>query len=648
MFIRTIAAVALLVGSPALKAQVEIRIQADQAVAKLDPRFYGLMTEEINHSYEGGLYAELVRNRSFKEDPKEPVHWSIAGAATMALDPTTPLNEAIATSLKVTASAAGCGVANEGFWGIPVRPDTTYHASFYAKGSGGPLTVSLEANSGAVHAHALTAKLTGEWKKYEVKLVTGKDPASVQNQLTIRAGGAGTFWLGNVSLFPPTYANRANGNRPDLMQLLADMKPQFLRFPGGDYLEGFTVASRFDWKKTLGDVAKRPGHQDENWGYWSTDGMGLQEFLNWCEDLHMQPLLAVYAGYSKRIQALKAGPELEPYVQEALEEIEYVTGATSTKWGAVRAQNGHPAPFQLDYVEVGNEDQFDKEPGSYDARFAQFFDAIRAKYPKLKIIATTPVTSRVPDVIDEHYYRSSEDEMASHANDYDARPRTGPKVFVGEWATRVGDPTPTMSGALGDAAWMVGMENNADLVIMECYAPLFVNVNPGAMRWRSDLIGYDAMTSYGSPSYWVQQMFGTHHGDTVVKQEVTGVPTREWRPPVRAPKAGQPAQARPGPRQVPLLFFGATRDSRSGKIYLRVVNRNSSAMAIKVSIAGVRQVDATGNVIVLAAGSPEETNSITEPKKLLPATSKVTGLASEFTREFPAYSVSILEIFAPR
>ena len=186
-----------------------------------------------------------------------------------------------------------------------------------------------------------------------------------------------------------------------------------------------------------------------------------------------------------------------------------MTGGASTTWGARRAKDGHPAPFKLEYVEVGNEDQFDRQTGSYDGRFAQFFDAIKAKYPKLNVITTARVTTRTPDVLDEHYYRRSEDEMASHAHDYDTRQRTGPKIFVGEWATRVGAPTPNMSGALGDAAWMTGMERNSDLVIMESYAPLFVNVNKGAMQWPTDLIGFDAMGSYGSPAYYAQQMFST-------------------------------------------------------------------------------------------------------------------------------------------
>jgi alpha-L-arabinofuranosidase len=290
------------------------------------------------------------------------------------------------------------------------------------------------------------------------------------------------------------------------MQILADMHPAFLRFPGGNYVEGNTFATRFDWKKTIGDISQRPGHLDDGWRYWSTDGMGLLEFLEWCEDLKMQPVLAVYAGYSMRQGAVTN--ELDFCVQEALDEIEYVTGGRSTKWGGQRAKDGHPAPLKLEFVEIGNEDNLGTGWRTYDLRFAKFYDAIKAKYPNLKIISTAPttdtrhmVTSRTPDVIDDHFYRNSM-QMQSDTHHYDNYDRNGPKIFVGEWATREGRPTPNMNAALGDAAWMTGMERNSDIVIMSCYAPLFVNVNPGGMQWPTDLIGYDALTSYGSPAYY--------------------------------------------------------------------------------------------------------------------------------------------------
>jgi alpha-N-arabinofuranosidase len=628
-----------------------LQIKADQIAGQVSPMLYGLMTEEINFSYEGGIYGELIRNRTFKANPTNPVYWTNFGNASISLDTNAPLNDALNTSLKLVvpeASAKGdkIGIVNNGYWGIPVKPNTSYHLSLYAKAANGneALTAFLQSADGkTVFATAtILPRLTKDWKKYEVTLTTENVQPSKDNQLVITTVSPDTIWFQQVSLFPPTFNNRPNGNRPDIMQLLADMKPKFLRLPGGNYLEGDTINERFDWKKTVGDISQRPGHRSP-WNYWSTDGFGLLEYLNWCEDLHMEPLLAVYAGYSLRQQRVAAGEDLKPYVQDALDEIEYITGDTSTTWGAQRAKDGHPAPFPLHYVEVGNEDWFDRS-NTYDARFSQFYDAIKAKYPGLQIIATTPVKSRTPDLVDEHYYES-QPQMEAQSHMYDKRPRTGPKVFVGEWATRVGSPTPNMAGALGDAAWMCCMERNSDLVLLESYAPLFVNVSDlsrrnGSMQWPSDLIGYDALTSYGSPSYYAQQMFSTHHGDQILATDVQDIPTYAY-----TPGRGRGGQA-PSPRPVPSLFYDATRDSQSGTIFLKIVNRLATPQPVKIDISGITSVQASGEALVLKADQPDDTNSINDPKKIVPVAEKVDGLGPSFTREFPPYSVTILELTA--
>ena len=626
----------LLTAGPFLMAQssngVNLQIRADQITAKMPPTFHGLMTEEINYAFEGGLYAELIRNRNFKEsvparqnrqnpqqstpakEAKELVHWSLVqnrgGAGSMELDTATALNKAVPASLKLTISQASgnqqVGVANDGFWGIPVKPNTTYQAMFYAKaaaGFSGGVTLSIVSNDGTiVAATAQVPKLSENWRKYEATLTTGNVKASAENKFVLSTNKPGTVWFGFVSLFPPTYKNRVNGFRQDIMQLLANMKPQFLRFPGGNYLEGNTFDTRFNWKNTIGPIEERPGHMDDAWGYWSSDGMGLLEYLGWCEDLNMEPVLAVFAGYALRGQRVRSGPELEAFVTEALEEIEYVTGDSSTTWGARRAKDGHPAPFHLRYVEIGNEDYFDREKGSYDARFTAFYDAIKAKYPNLLLInsagfSANALSTRTPDVDDDHYYRGS-DDMAAKANDYDSRRRNGPKVFVGEWATRVGSPTPNLEAAIADAANMAGLERNADLVMMHCYAPLFVNVNPGAMQWQTDLIGYDTLSAYGSPAYWAQQMFANHHGDSVLSITASGLPYREWQQiprraggPPGAPPAANPTGLTPPtpmPTPIPEMFFSATRDTASGTIYVKMVNRSAKPQDVKISISWPR------------------------------------------------------------
>jgi len=631
---------------------VSLVIEADQPVAKVSPTFYGMMTEEINHSYDGGLYAELVQNRVFKDDAKTPVHWSVVqaggGAATIALDTDQPLNTNLPVSLRLdvaTASdSAPAGVANEGYWGIPVTAHTRYQASFYARaaaGFSGEVTMAIESNDGAtVYASARIHPLTAGWRKYSVRLKTGAVTPTTQARLVLTVNRPGTVWFNLVSLFPPTWHNRPNGNRVDLMQKLADLKPAFLRFPGGNYLEGNEIASRFPWKQTLGDLTNRPGHPG-CWGYRSSDGLGLLEFLEWAEDLNAQPVLAVYAGYSlpPKGELVKPGPDLAPYVQDALDEIEYVTGAPDTKWGAVRAANGHPAPFQLTYVEIGNEDWFDNT-GSYDPRFAQFYDAIKAKYPRLQCISTAGteqpakkrVHSRTPDVLDEHYYRSARDFEEEAPGRFEKYNRSAPKTFVGEWAayedilpwdkrSQSLPPTPAMKAALGDAAWMAAMERNADIIVMNCYAPMLVNVNPGGRQWRPDLIGYDALNSFGSPSYYAFQLFSRHLGDVVLKAALEGLPTTGIAP----------------------LDYSVTKDTAKGVIYLKVVNITGTPQPVHLTLKGVASVAKKAAVVTLA-GRPEATNSIQDPLHLVPVSSEITGVKPGFDYTFTPDSITVLEL----
>jgi alpha-N-arabinofuranosidase len=632
-----------------------LQIKADEVTGKVSPTLYGLMTEEINYSYEGGLYGELIANRTFNPAANEMKFWNTTDGAVISLDTNAPLNDALAASMKLDTTTAGthspAGIVNSGYWGIPVRPNTVYHASFYAKaasGFSGPLTVSLESTKGkTVFASSEVSGLTANWQKFEVTLTTKNIEPSKDNVFKITTTAPGTIWLQQVSLFPPTYKDRANGNRPDLMQLLADMDTKFLRLPGGNYLEGRSIDERFEWTNTIGPVEQRPGHESP-WGYWSTDGLGLLEYFEWCEDLNIQPVLAVYAGYSLNHTHINPGDDLQPYVQDALDEIEYATGDANTKWGAQRIKDGHPAPFAVNYIEVGNEDWFDRS-GSYDQRFAQFYDAIKAKYPQLQIIATTKVKSRTPDLLDEHYYRS-EEEMEAHALDYDKYSRTNQtKIFCGEWATRVGSPTPNMAGALGDAAWMTGMERNSDIVLISSYAPLFVNVSDytnrsGSMQWRSDLIGYDALNSYGSPSYYAQKMFSTHHGDLILGTDSQNIPTELWHPPARR-RNGVLQPALP-PQMINKIFFDATRDSQTGTIYLKLVNTLGTPQPIKIELSGVTSVESTGKATLLRADSPEDTDSIDQPKKIVPVVKTVHGLGKEFTRVIPPYTIGILELKA--
>ena len=603
------------------------------------------MTEEINYSYDGGLYAELVRNRAFLDNSKQPVDWELlkpAGAnGAMALDFKTPLNDAIPVSLRVDAASASAAaplaIANSGYWGIPVMPGARYHASFFAKAANfsGPVRVSLVSDDGAkVYAQADVPRLTADWKQYNLTLRTEFAVApTTKARLVLSVEHSGTIWFGFVSLFPPTWENQPNGFRPDLMQMLIDLKPKFLRFPGGNYLEGNTIETRFKWKETLGPIEKRPGHPSP-WGYRSTDGMGIAEFLRWCEDMGSEPVLAVYAGYSLGGMHVNPGADLEPYVQDALDEIEYVTGPVDSKWGARRAADGHPKPYPLHYVEIGNEDWFDKS-GSYDARYTQFCNAIKAKYPQLKCISTIghdqPGDKRVhsitPDVLDEHYYENA-DSFIRDAAHYDHYDRSGPEIFVGEWAAhetsfppwdnRSGKeaPTPNMKAALGDAVWMAGMERNCDIVKMNCYAPLLVNVN--GRQWRPDLIGYDAARIYGSPSYYAFKMFSGNLGDQQLKINL-----------------GEGSK----------LQSSATRDSRSGIVYLKIVNPGDTDELVNIDLKGATSVSAKASVETLS-GDPAATNTIDNPAKVLPVVSKLDKVKPTFSYTLPAHSLVVLKLKA--
>jgi len=608
-------------GQPAV-----LTIHADKPVSKVSPMLYGLMTEEINFSYDGGLYAEMVRNRTFRARRRDVPNWLLVengnAQAKMEVDQQTGPSEALNYSLRLEVSQADAenqaGVLNAGYWGMPLKPNTTYKGSFYAKADSdalgaGTIKLLTDAEDKTLAATTVTGLTTG-WKQYHFSLKTGAMQASSANHLVLTVGHAGTLWLSLVSLFPPTYHDRENGNRIDLMEKLARMHPAFLRFPGGNYLEGDHIPERYEWKKTIGALVDRPTHPSP-WRYHSSDGLGLLEFLGWCEDLKMQPVLAVYAGYSMQQEHVNPGPDLDPYVQDALDEIEYVTGGTDTKWGAVRAQNGHPEPFALTYVEVGNEDFFDKS-GSYDGRYEQFYKAIKAKYRNLQIIATTPVKSIRPDVIDDHYYRRATEFFHDTAH-YDKTDRSGPKIFVGEWATREGAPTPNFGATLGDAAWMTGMERNSDVIVMAAYAPLLVNVNPGGMQWETDVIGYDALRSYGSPSYYAQAMFATYLGDETPESQLTGG----------------------GPK----LFYSVTRGTKTKRLYLKLVNAASVPQSIDVNFAGT-SVGNTGKLVMLKAKSTLATNTIDEPTNIVPQESVLRNVASTLRYTAPAYSIQVLQI----
>ncbi len=503
-----------------------VTIQANQPGAQISSNLFGIFFEEINFAGEGGLYAEMVRNRSFY-DAENADYWTLAtqgtAAGTMGVDPARPLNSNIVNSLKLTmqSGAGSVGAGNSGFWGMSFQAGATYNLSFYAAGSNdftGAIEARLENSDGtAVYARTSFGGLTTNWQRFAASLVSsGTD---TNGQIVLSISNAGTVWLDVVSVFPgATFDNRANGLRLDLANMLVALRPSFMRFPGGNYVEGANITNAVRWKKTVGDIAQRPGHMDDAWGYWSTDGFGLHEYLQFCEDAGITPLYAINSGlalgYNGAPNNTVPLDQMGPWVQDALDLIQYANGDTNTTWGALRAANGHPAPFNLQYMEIGNE----SGGPYYDQRYALFYNAIKSNYPAMHLIAPDwgGIPSSAPVEIEDQHYYSSAGAFISYATMYDTYCRSGPKIFVGEYAVTA-DPGAydNLGSALGEAAFMTGMERNSDLVLMASYAPLFGNVN--GLQWLPDMIYYDsARAVFGTPSYYVQQMFSQNRGDTVL------------------------------------------------------------------------------------------------------------------------------------
>ncbi len=436
----------------------------------------------------------------------------LGAKATISLDNSEPLNPHNPNSLRLDIANAGqsqAGVANEGFKGLALVEGASYLLSFYARcgeSMRGPVVATLEDQGGVLSEAKLVRKIGQQWKQYRSTLTAKKTTAS--GRLVLALSSPGTLWLDQVSLFPKnTWKGRPNGLRPDLAQMLADLKPSFNRFPGGCYVEGNRLANAFRWKNSIGDLAQRPGHWNL-WGYRSTDGLGYHEYLQMCEDIGATPLFVINCGMAHEDSI--PNDKLRPWIQDALDAIEYANGPADSPWGSLRAKAGHPAPFKLRYMEIGNENG----GPVYEDHYRQFYDAIKARYPEMVLVANTPVRTRPMDILDEHYYDSPEFFMRN-ATRYDAYDRKkSPKIYVGEYAVTQGCGKGNLRAAVGEAAFMTGMERNSDIVVMASYAPLFVNC--GWRQWNPNAINFDNSRVYGTPSYHVQKMFSANRGDAVL------------------------------------------------------------------------------------------------------------------------------------
>ena len=632
---RLLTTMALAVGMT-LQAQThEFVIQTKKVGAEIQPTMYGLFFEDINYAADGGLYAELVKNRSF-EFPQHLMGWKSFGKVTVKDDGPFERNPHYVRLAYAGHPHKQTGLDNEGFFGIGVSRDAEYRFSVWARipdgKEAGKIRVELvdTKSMGEQQAFA-TATLdidSKEWKKYQVVLKSPvTNPKAV---LRIFLASPQTVDLEHISLFPvDTWKGHENGLRKDLAQALADLKPGIFRFPGGCIVEGTDLATRYNWKNSVGPVENRPLNENR-WqytfahrfypDYYQSYGLGFYEFFQLSEEIGAEPLPVLSCGLACQFQNPNADAhvpvgQLQDYIQDALDLIEFANGDATTTWGKLRADMGHPAPFNLKFIGIGNE-QWGSE---YPEHLEPFVKAIREAYPDIKIVGSSgpdsegkqfdylwPEMKRLKaDLVDEHFYRPESWFLGQGAR-YDGYDRKGPKVFAGEYACHgKGKKWNHFHASLLEAAFMTGLERNADIVHMATYAPLFAHVE--GWQWRPDLIWYDNLRSVRSVSYYVQQLYGLYKGTHVLsltmdKRAVTG------------------AEGQDG------LFASAVVDKDKNQYIVKVANTSDKAQSIQLTFDGMKKKAAltAGRCIKLASPDPDKDNTLDAPSAIVPRESALT------------------------
>ncbi len=536
----------------AIGQTVNLTVDAGAQGVPLNPGMFGLFFEEINHSGDGGLYAELIENRSF-EDYRLPEGTAIRGGkavgpnkgwsvgfssenkfpnwefsandveAYLTLETENPIHENNPSYACVTVGTVlpkGQAIlSNDGYWGIPINKGEQYKFSMFARSAQKtPILVRLVGKDNAVLGETTIEVASAAWTKYEY-VFTGTVTADARLELVFTKPGK--VYIDEISLFPPTFNNRPNGLRKDLVELFRDLKPGFVRFPGGCVVEGCTVANRYIPTTTLGPVETRPSRWSL-WGYRSNQGLGLHEYLQFCEDVNAEAMLVVSCGMACEFRDGGMVPveDLQPHIDEALNAIEYAVGPVTSKYGAMRAAAGHPEPFNLKYVEIGNEN-WGKE---YIPRYKAFHAVLKAKYPDLLYVSCIEIKDADVDIRDDHFYNTPE-RLAIIPDRYDTETREKRKVYIGEYGVSQMKHNGCLNDALGEAAMMIGMERNADAVTMASYAPRFHNVcDP---TWTVQMIGFDNRRTFCQPFYYVQKMFALQKGDRVLPTSVSVTPQEE-------------------------------------------------------------------------------------------------------------------------
>jgi alpha-N-arabinofuranosidase len=615
---------------------------------------FGLFFEDINYSADGGLYAELVQNRSFEYNPTEQKGWNPFSFweyispgfsyGSISIETSEPVHsnnphyivlntEHVGHVAKYTGET-GVGIKNTGFNGIVIRKDEKYNFSMFARQlSPAPVTIklSLQNPGGRILAESTFSTLSTDWKKYSATIIAAESIDTAC--LVVMAITEGKLAIDVVSLFPEkTFKTRTNGLRADLAQVIADIKPKFIRFPGGCLVHGDGPGNMYRWKNTIGPIEQRK-EQRNIWGYHQTTGLGYYEYFLFCEDIGAKPLPVLPAavscqnsGGTWRIGGTgqKALPieEMQDYIQEVLDLIEWANGPASSAWGSKRAAAGHPAPFNLEYIGIGNEDKITPE---FEERFKMIYKAVKTEHPEITVIGTSgPFHSgedfdkgwklandlKVP-IIDEHYYTDPK-WLISNQYRYDSYNRNGSKVYLGEYASWGNK----MRNAIAEAVYMIALERNGDVVRMASYAPLMAK--NGFTQWTTDMIFFDNVNILPTPNYYVQKMFSTNQGDFYYGKVIT--------------KDDRDTT----------LAASCVKDSNSGDVILKMVNFSGKPKPMKVNLAGFSKLSVTGDMELLS-GNPDAENGPATPNNVVPARS-IIKVNKTFDYLSPAMSLTVIRI----
>lgn len=644
MFAKSCVAVLVLAMAPFGLAQSQpstvITVDAAHPGADIAPTMFGIFFEDINFAADGGLYPERIKNRSFEfDEPLAAWKGTLGNKGELDIRTEEPLNKNNPHYLRVKVYEPGYQLANAGYRGIGVESGAEYRFSAYVRSSGPKaLKATITDNNGHEIGSGTLTGFDGKWKHYETVIRTTATVQKAQFNLVFEEPGS--IDIDMVSLFPTdTWKGRPNGLRKDLVQLLYDMHPGFLRFPGGCIVEGRRLANRYRWKTTVGDISERQTIMNR-WNnefdhrltpdYFQSFGLGFFEYFQLAEDIGASPLPILNCGMACQFNSSETAriEETKEYIQDALDLIEFANGPATTPWGKLRSEMGHPEPFHLKMIGVGNEQWGPR----YIERYKLFAETLKAKHPEIKLIVSAgPSPSgeefdylwsnwrkMKADIVDEHYYMAPE-WFLQNSRRYDHYDRSGPKIFAGEYAAQTSgtakpDNHNNWDGAIAEAAFMTGLERNADVVRMASYAPLFAHVD--AWQWTPDAIWFDNLRSFGTPNYYVQKVFANNVGTRIV--------------PVTPPTQTG-------------LYVSASLDDHTHELIVKTVNVSAEMRAAEINLGEVK-ASGTAKVTTLASADLKTENSLDQPKNLAPESSTLEVKPGTIPVQLKPYSLTVFRI----